>query len=43
MQTQIGRCELDNVIGGQVHINEEILTGISSDTGIGELRCCESD
>ena len=33
IQTQIGRCELDNVIGGQVHINEEILTGISSDTG----------
>ncbi len=33
IQTQIGRCELDNVIGGQIHINEEVLTGISSDTG----------
>jgi regulator of protease activity HflC (stomatin/prohibitin superfamily) len=33
IQTQIGRCELDNVIGGQIHINEEVLEGISSDTG----------
>ena len=33
IQTQIGRCELDNVIGGQIHINEEVLAGISSDTG----------
>ncbi len=41
IQTQIGRCELDNVIGGQIHINEEVLTGISSDTkdwGIKVLR-----
>jgi regulator of protease activity HflC (stomatin/prohibitin superfamily) len=33
IQTQIGRCELDNVIGGQIHINQEVLDGISSDTG----------
>ena len=33
IQTQIGRCELDKVIGGQIRINEEVLTGISSDTG----------
>ncbi len=33
IQTQIGRCELDNVIGGQIHINEEVLTGIANDTG----------
>ena len=33
IQTQIGRCELDNVIGGQIHINQEVLTGITSDTG----------
>ncbi|PZO42151.1 MAG: paraslipin [Pseudanabaena frigida] len=41
IQTQIGRCELDNIIGGQERINEEILTGISSDTkdwGINVLR-----
>ncbi len=41
IQTQIGRCELDNVIGGQIHINEDVLTGIASDTkdwGIKVLR-----
>jgi regulator of protease activity HflC (stomatin/prohibitin superfamily) len=41
IQTQIGRCELDYIIGGQEHINEEILTGISNDTkawGINILR-----
>lgn len=41
IQTQIGRCELDNIIGGQEEINEEILKGISSDTenwGITVLR-----
>ncbi|BBC26056.1 SPFH domain-containing protein [Pseudanabaena sp. ABRG5-3] len=41
IQTQIGRCDLDNIIGGQERINEEILQGISSDTkdwGIRVLR-----
>jgi len=41
IQTQIGRCELDNIIGGQERINAEILTGISGDTqdwGINVLR-----
>ena len=41
IQTQIGRCELDNIIGGQERINGEILTGISNDTqdwGINVLR-----
>jgi regulator of protease activity HflC (stomatin/prohibitin superfamily) len=41
IQTQIGRCELDNIIGGQERINGEILKGISSDThdwGITVLR-----
>ena len=32
IQTQIGRCELDSIIGGQVSINGEILEGIRSDT-----------
>lgn len=41
IQTQIGRRELDFIIGGQEKINEEILIGISSDTkdwGINILR-----
>ena len=41
IQTQIGRCDLDNIIGGQERINGEILEGISSDTkdwGIRVLR-----
>lgn len=41
IQTQIGRCELDTIIGGQERINAEILTGISGDTqdwGINVLR-----
>lgn len=41
IQTQIGRRELDFIIGGQEKINDEILTGISSDTkdwGINILR-----
>jgi len=41
IQTQIGRCELDNIIGGQDRINGEILAGISGDTqdwGINVLR-----
>jgi regulator of protease activity HflC (stomatin/prohibitin superfamily) len=41
IQTQIGRCDLDNIIGGQERINGEILEGISSDTkdwGIKVLR-----
>ncbi|OYQ65269.1 hypothetical protein B9G53_07635 [Pseudanabaena sp. SR411] len=41
IQTQIGRCELDYIIGGQERINAEILTGISGDTqdwGINVLR-----
>ncbi|NUN63939.1 SPFH/Band 7/PHB domain protein [Pseudanabaena biceps] len=41
IQTQIGRCELDYIIGGQESINGEILTGIRSDTddwGITILR-----
>ena len=41
IQTQIGRCDLDNIIGGQERINGEILQGISSDTkdwGIKVLR-----
>jgi regulator of protease activity HflC (stomatin/prohibitin superfamily) len=41
IQTQIGRCELDFIIGGQEEINTEILKGISNDTqdwGINVLR-----
>jgi regulator of protease activity HflC (stomatin/prohibitin superfamily) len=41
IQTQIGRCDLDNIIGGQERINSEILEGISNDTkdwGIKILR-----
>lgn len=41
IQTQIGRCDLDNIIGGQERINGEILAGISNDTkawGIKILR-----
>jgi regulator of protease activity HflC (stomatin/prohibitin superfamily) len=41
IQTQIGRCDLDNIIGGQERINGEILEGISNDTkdwGIKILR-----
>jgi regulator of protease activity HflC (stomatin/prohibitin superfamily) len=41
IQTQIGRCELDFIIGGQEQINTEILKGISNDTkdwGINVLR-----
>ncbi|MBD2178447.1 SPFH/Band 7/PHB domain protein [Pseudanabaena sp. FACHB-1998] len=41
IQTQIGRCDLDNIIGGQERINGDILEGISSDTkdwGIKVLR-----
>lgn len=41
IQTQIGRCDLDNIIGGQERINDDILEGISSDTkdwGIKVLR-----
>jgi regulator of protease activity HflC (stomatin/prohibitin superfamily) len=41
IQTQIGRCDLDYIIGGQERINGEILEGISNDTkdwGIKILR-----
>ncbi|ELS30742.1 MULTISPECIES: SPFH domain-containing protein [Pseudanabaena] len=41
IQTQIGRCDLDHIIGGQERINEEILQGMSNDTkawGIKVLR-----
>jgi len=41
IQTQIGRCDLDHIIGGQERINEEILQGIANDTkdwGIKILR-----
>ena len=41
LQTQIGRCELNYIIGGQEHINKEILAGIANDTrdwGINILR-----
>lgn len=41
IQTQIGRCDLDNIVGGQERINGEILAGISNDTnawGIKVLR-----
>lgn len=42
IQTQIGRCELDFIIGGQEEINTEILKGISNDTQDWESTSCES-